>query len=95
MADPVVLSAFAVGSVLSFGLYSDAIPPHFEPERQVEQLYKQDGRIVADATATLLPSTAQSACPNGAQIVREESRVDGNREFLVWTLRCRELAVIR
>lgn len=93
MADPVVLSAFAVGSALSFGLYSDAIPPHFEPEQRVEQLYKQDGQIVTDAT--LLPSMAQRACPNGAQIVREETRTDGNRELLVWTLRCRKEAVIR
>jgi hypothetical protein len=88
-ADPVVLGAFVVGPLLSFGLYGSAAPPqnYFAATTQVEKLYKDGGRVVA--TPVMDAAAAEQACPNGNQVARQTSRVDGPREFLVWTLRCR------
>ncbi len=86
--DPVVIPAMIIGSALTFGL-SDHIPPpnYYAAEPRVELLYKENGRVltipVMDAAA------AAAACPHGSQVARQTTRVDGNREFLVWDLRCR------
>lgn len=88
--DPVVLPSFAVASALSFGLNADAVPPQYYPaDAKVEQLYKVDGRIVGPAILSAVE--ADKRCPEGAQTVREASRQEGGREYLVWHLRCRNL----
>lgn len=89
MVDPVVVPALAIGSAVAFGLRYDSIPPHDLVNRyaQVEKLYKVDNRIVADAV--LDPMADEAACPNDPQIVRQTSRQENGREYLVWILRCR------
>ena len=88
-ADPIVLGSFIVGPLLSFGIFGSAAPPQntFAATTNVERLFKEDGRVVA--TPVMDAAAAEQACPNGNQVVRQTSRVDGSREYLVWTLRCR------
>jgi hypothetical protein len=88
-ADPVVLGSFVVGPLLSFGLYGSAAPPqnYFAATTNVEKLYRENGRVVA--TPVMDAAAAEQACPNGNQVARQTSRLDGSREYLVWTLRCR------
>ncbi|HEX2115293.1 MAG TPA: hypothetical protein VHM01_12880 [Alphaproteobacteria bacterium] len=88
-ADALVLGTFIVAPILSLGWNADSAPPqnYFAATAQVERLYKENGRVIA--TAVMDPAAAQSACPNGSQVARQTSRVDGTREYLVWTLRCR------
>ena len=88
-ADPVVLGAFIVGPLISFGMYGSAAPPqnYFAATKQVELLYKEDGRVVA--TPVMDSAAADQACPKGHQVARQTARKDGAREYLVWELRCR------
>jgi hypothetical protein len=88
-ADPLTVAAFVAGPLVTFGLYGDSAPPqnYFAGMTQVERLYRDGERIVS--TPILDVSAADAACPNGNQVVRQSSRVDGSREYLVWTLRCR------
>jgi hypothetical protein len=88
-AEPVVLGSFIVGPLISFGLYGSAAPPqnYFQATTQVEKLYKENGRVVA--TPVMDAEAAERACPNGNQVARQTSRVEGSQEFLVWQLRCR------
>jgi hypothetical protein len=89
MVDPVVAPALAIGSIVTFGLHFNSIPPHdfVNPYVRVEKLYKVDDRIVADAV--LDPDAEQEACPVDPQIIRQTSRQENGREYLVWVLRCR------
>jgi hypothetical protein len=86
--DPIVIPAMIIGSAMSFGL-SGHIPPqnYYAAAPKVERLYKENGRIVS--LPTMDAAAAASACPNGSQVARQTTRVDGNREYLVWDLRCR------
>lgn len=86
--DGLVIGGLAAASVLSFALRPESIPPQiYWTDQKVERLYKVDNRIVAEPVFS--PVAAESACPLGSQIVRQESRTEGNREYLVWVLRCR------
>jgi hypothetical protein len=88
-ADPIVLGTFIVGPLISFGLYGSAAPPqnYFAATTQIEKLYKDGGRVVT--TPIMDSDAADKACPNGNQVARQVSRIDGPREYLVWQLRCR------
>src|SRR5688500_6488293 len=88
-ADPVVLGAFIVGPLLSFGIYGSAASPqnYYAATTNVEKLYKEDGRVVT--TPVMDAAAAEKACPNGNQVARQTARTDGTREYLVWQLRCR------
>lgn len=56
-------------------------------EPQLERLYRDGGRVVGSPILDL--QAAERACPNGHQMRRQETREDGSKVYLVWTLRCR------
>lgn len=56
-------------------------------EPRLERLYRDGGRVVGSPILDL--QAAERACPNGHQIRRQETREDGGKVYLVWTLRCR------
>jgi hypothetical protein len=87
--DLLVFGVFVLWPALAYGLHvGDAPPQNFwAATAQVEQLYKENGRVIANATMD--PATATAACPNGNQVARQRTRIDGAREYLVWDLRCR------
>lgn len=87
--DGLVIASFIFGPAITLGAYSDSAPPqnYFAAAAQVEQLYKEGGRIVS--MPILDTVAADAVCPNGNQVARQTSRTDGSREYLVWTLRCR------
>lgn len=89
-----VMIATAVATATSFGLSADSMPPHMisNPTATIQKVYKENGRIVSDPTMNYADATA--ACPKGHQTVRQETRQDGNREYLVWTIRCRNEASV-
>jgi hypothetical protein len=89
MADGLVLVVAAVSPFVGYGLNANSAPPqnYFAATTQVERLYKEDGKVVAYPIMDAAAATA--ACPNGSQVARQTSRVEGAREYLVWTLRCR------
>jgi hypothetical protein len=88
-ADAVVLGSYLYGPLIAFGVNAEAIPPqnYFAATTHVEKLYRDGGRVVA--TPIMDAAAADAVCPNGNQVARQTSRVDGSREYLVWTLRCR------
>jgi hypothetical protein len=61
--------------------------PFHGDEPRVERLYRDSGRVVGSPVLDL--QAAERACPGGHQIRRQETREDGSKVFLVWTLRCR------
>jgi hypothetical protein len=61
--------------------------PTFAPEPKIEQPYREGTHLVG--LPYLNPDSADRACPNGYEIRRQETREDGSKVFLVWTLRCR------
>jgi hypothetical protein len=87
--DGLVLGVFVLGPLLGYGLNAGSAPPqnYWAATTQVEQLYKENGRVIANPVMDA--GAAQAACPNGNQVARQRTRVDGTREFLVWDLRCR------
>ncbi len=85
---PLALAAFALGG--SADLYNNGpFPgtPTFADQPKIEQAYMDGGRVVG--TPYLNPASADQACPKGYEIRRQETREDGAKVFLVWTLRCR------
>ena len=56
-------------------------------EPRLERLYRDGGRVVGLPILDLQAS--ERVCPGGHQIRRQETREDGSKVFLVWTLRCR------
>jgi hypothetical protein len=88
-ATGIVIGTFIVAPALAFGLHADQIPPqnYFAANTHVERLYKENGQVVS--YAIMEPAALAAACPNGAQVARANTRVDGTREYLVWDLRCR------
>lgn len=56
-------------------------------EPRLERLYRDGGRVVGSPILDL--QAAERACPNGHQMRRQETREDGSKVYLVWTLRCR------
>lgn len=88
-ADAVSIPVMIFSSAISLGM-SDYIPPqnYLAAEPRVELLYKVNGRIVT--VPIMDDAAAAAACPNSSpQLARQRFRVDGDREFLVWDLRCR------
>jgi hypothetical protein len=61
--------------------------PMFGDEPRVERLDRDGGRIVGSPIMDL--QAAERACPGGHQVRRQETREDGSKVYLVWTLRCR------
>lgn len=88
-ATGLVIGTFIVAPALTFGLHADQIPPqnYFAANTHVERLYKENGQVLS--YAIMDPAELAAACPNGAQVARSSTRVDGAREYLVWDLRCR------
>lgn len=84
-----VIGTFILAPALTFGMHADQIPPqnYFAANTQVERLYKENGQVVA--TSIMDPAALAAACPNGAQMARARTRIDGTREYLVWDMRCR------
>jgi hypothetical protein len=87
--DALVIAIFVLAPPASLALNANSAPPqnYFAATTQVERLYKENGRVVANPIMDA--AAADAACPNGNQVARQTSRVDGSREYLVWTLRCR------
>lgn len=56
-------------------------------EPRLERLYRDGGRVVGSPILDL--QAAERACPNGHQMRRQETREDGSKVYLAWTLRCR------
>jgi hypothetical protein len=85
---PLALAAFAVSGAVDLDRYGPLpATPTFADQPRIEQPYKQGARLVG--LPYLNPNTADQACPRGYEIRRQETRQDGDNQFLVWTLRCR------
>jgi hypothetical protein len=89
MADGLTTAVLIAAPLIGYGLNAGSAPPqnYFAATSQVERLYKENGKVVA--YPILDAGAADAACPNGNQVARQTSRVDGDREYLVWQLRCR------
>jgi hypothetical protein len=87
--EAVVFGAWIIGPALAFAINGSDAPPqnYWSATTTIERLYKENGRVVA--TPVMDSAAAQAACPNGNQVARQRTRVDGAREYLVWDLRCR------
>lgn len=85
---PLGVAALAVGGVVA-GTEGGPFPGTSiqADQPRVERLYRDNDRIVGPATLDL--QAAERACPGGHQVRRQETREDGSRVYLVWTLRCR------
>jgi hypothetical protein len=89
MTDGFVIVIMVVVPIVDYAIYADSAPPqnYFAATTQVERLYKENGQVLV--YPILDPAAASAACPNGSQVARESTRVDGAREYLIWDLRCR------
>ena len=85
---PLAFAAFALSGAITPDRYGP-FPgtPTFASEPRIEQPYRDGTRLVG--MPYLNPDTADQACPGGYEIRRQESREDGSKVFLVFTLRCR------
>ena len=85
---PLGVAAFAVGGVVAGTQGGPLAGTSVTAEQPVvERLYKDGGRIVGSPMLDL--QAAERACPAGHQVRRQETREDGSKVYLVWTLRCR------
>jgi len=85
---PLALAAFAVSGALDLERYGPLpATPTFADQPRIEQPYKDGTRVVG--LPYLNPDSADQACPRGFEIRRQETREDGAKLYLVWTLRCR------
>lgn len=84
---PLGVVAFAVGGAIAGTQGPFPGTPHDAAEPRVEQLYRDGGRVVGSPILDL--QAAERSCPGGHTIRRQETREDGSRVYLVWTLRCR------
>lgn len=86
-AFPLAVVAFVAGGAMAGtqGPFPGTPPDAEEPK--VERLYRDGGRVVGSPILDL--QAAERACPGGHTIRRQETREDGSRTYLVWTLRCR------
>jgi len=85
---PLGVAAFAVGGVVA-GTQGGPLPGTSVTADQpvVERLYRDGDRIVGSPMLDL--QAAERACPGGHQVRRQETREDGSKVYLTWTLRCR------
>lgn len=82
------LAAFAAAGAVD--LYNNGpLPgtPTFAEQPRIEQPYRDGTKVVG--LPFLNPDAADKACPKGYEIRRQETREDGSKLYLVWTLRCR------
>jgi hypothetical protein len=88
-ATGLVLGTFIFAPALAFGLNAGDVPPqnYFAANTHVELLYKENGQILV--YPIMVTDESLRACPNGDQVARANTRVEGAREYLVWDLRCR------
>jgi len=86
---PLAVVAFAAGGVIAGTTEGGPFPGTSMTAEQptIERLYKDGGRIVGSPVLDL--QAAERACPQGHQVRRQETREDGSRVYLTWTLRCR------
>jgi len=90
MFGPLPLALFAFGASGAVDLYDNGpFPgtPTFAHQPRIEQPYQDGTRVVG--LPYLNPDTADQACPKGYEIRNQDTRSDGSKVFLVWTLRCR------
>lgn len=85
---PLSVAAFTIGGIVA-GTEGGPFPGTSmrAEEPSVERLYRDGGRIVGSPMLDL--QAAERACPAGHQVRRQETREDGSKVYLVWTLRCR------
>jgi hypothetical protein len=83
----IIIPAAAVLSAAPFALNAPVIPPHFGTEVTLEKLYKDNGRVVDSPQMNL--TAAEDRCAKGSQMVRQGTREEGGKTYLVWVLRCR------
>lgn len=86
-AFPLGVVAFAVGGVIAGTQGPFPGTPVDAAEPRIERLYRDGGRVVGSPILDL--QAAERACPDGHTIRRQETREEGSRTYLVWTLRCR------
>ncbi|HEX9466197.1 MAG TPA: hypothetical protein VGB82_26665 [Alphaproteobacteria bacterium] len=85
---PLALAAFAASGALTEDRYGPLpATPTFADQPRIEQPYRDGTRLVG--LPYLDPNSADQACPRGYEIRRQETREDGSKVYLVWTLRCR------
>ena len=83
-----VILPIAAGLIaLPYIVNAPVIPPHFGSEVTVEKLYKDNGKVVDSPQMNL--TAAEEKCPKGSQTVRQDTREDAGKTYLVWVLRCR------
>lgn len=89
VAFPLGIVAVAAGGVIAGTTDNGPLPgtPLRAEEPRLERLYRDGGRVVGPPILDL--QAAERACPNGHQVRRQETREDGGKVYLVWTLRCR------
>jgi hypothetical protein len=86
-AFPLAVVAFVTGGAIAGTQGPFAGTPLDAEEPKAERLYRDGGRVVGSPILDL--QAAERACPAGHTIRRQETREDGPRTYLVWTLRCR------
>jgi len=85
---PLALAAFAASAAIDVDRYGPfPATPTFASEPVIEQPYRDGGRMVG--LPYLNPDAADRACPRGFEIRRQETREDGSKVNMIFTLRCR------
>lgn len=84
---PLAVVAFGIGGAIAGTQGPFAGTPADAAEPRIERLYRDGNRVVASPILDL--QAAERACPSGHTIRRQETREDGSRVYLVWTIRCR------
>lgn len=88
MAEPLTMAVMVVG--VAVDLFNGGPMPATRltaPEPQIEQLYRDNGKIVGRSYLNV--AQADQSCPAGYEVRRQGTREDGSRVYLTWTLRCR------
>jgi hypothetical protein len=83
----IILPVAAALTAVPYVYVAPEIPPHFGSEPTIEKLYKDNGKIVDSPMMSV--AAADDLCPKGSQMVRQTTREDAGKTYLVWTLRCR------
>lgn len=83
----IILPVAAALTAVPYVYVAPEFPPHFGSQPTVEKLYKDGGRIVDSPIMSV--AAADEKCPKGSQTVRQTTREEAGKTYLVWTLRCR------
>jgi hypothetical protein len=85
---PLGFATFVVSGAIDLDRYGPMpATPTFADQPRIEQPYRDGPTLVG--LPYLNPDSADQACPRGYEIRRQEARNEGDKQFLVWTLRCR------